>query len=308
MKRLVLTMLLGSLLVAAQSQEVAVIPLGSITVAGGVGGISTGVLSPDGKTVAFLNLSRLSVVNLETRQVKELKPDFAVFTAFNFAEDSTALYFPATKTGPGPGTTYRLPLSGGPEKKVEHPPGRVMSAAERETVVFIRPRGKEQVLGLANRDGTNERIIDAGQIRPWWEWSQDGSVLMTMVQSDGRHRLLAVDPKTGKSKQIASGKGWIDSLLWCWGDGLYFIRVDRGNNRPASGEIWFYPAVGGEPRQITSGSGGYHRIFGRTRDGLLVALRYRLSGDFWDGMLGMVWWGQNAREREAELVLIRPGV
>jgi hypothetical protein len=287
---LVFTLILASGAAAQQSQEVAVIPLGPTSVAGGPGGISTGILSPDGKTVAYLNLSHLCVVNLETRKVKELKPDFDVFTSFYFSEDIAALYYPVAKT------IYRLPLSGGPAAKIEHP-------ASWNAAPFVRKGG--EVLAHLNPDSTN-----AGQIRPWWEGSPDGTVVFAMNQGDDRHRIVSIDPKTGKSKQVASGKGRVESLLWCWGDGVYVIRVQPDDRRTSSGEIWFYPESGGEARQITRDSGGFYRIFGRTHEGVFVALRYRSSGSFWDGMMeafGMALASKNTREKEAELVLIRPG-
>jgi len=257
MKPTFITIVLGSLLAGAQAQEVAVIPLGTTSNPGTFysarGPIDRTVLSPDGKTVAFLYFSHLRVVNLETKEMRELRSDFAGSQGFTFSADSAALH---ASLG---AHHYRIPLSGGAttEGAGEPQPGN-------RAKVITRANGNNEVaVCLIDRDG-KERVIALGQRWPqaWWEWSADSSVLRLMIWRDHRHRLLEVDPLTGNSKELASGEGYIDSLLWRRGDGMYFIRP-KPHGRDIAGEIWRYPAAGGEPRQLTSGTAGFSKIVDR---------------------------------------------
>jgi hypothetical protein len=299
MKLTLPTIVLGSLLATAQqTQEVKVIPLGTISNPGttyrGASPINPAVLSPNGKTVAFLYSSHLRVVDFATKVIRELRSDFAPSQSFVFSADSASLRVNNLETG----DSYEIPLAGGPSTKAIH------DASHDK--VFVHPRGPgESVCGLTTWDRKNERIVAVG-VPGWWEWSRDGSTLMMVIWEQGRHRLLMVDPQTGKSKELAAGAGRIDSAVWRPDEGLYFIKPGKPERRVVAGEIWRYPAAGGAAIQLTNGSGGFSKIVDRTGDGLLVAVRYRFGGDFWDGMLESAGLGKTSNEREAELVVVRP--
>jgi hypothetical protein len=88
---------------------------------------------------------------------------------------------------------------------------------------------------------------------------------------------------------------------------MYFIGLTSRDSFYSGGEIWLYPADGGPARQITKGGSSYSMIVDRTRDGLLVAVRYRSQADFWDGMFAAAgFYPKSSLERRAELVLLRP--
>jgi serine/threonine protein kinase len=117
-------------------------------------------------------------------------------------------------------------------------------------------------------DGSDRRIEIADTItaragtRVAYHYSPDGrSIVWTKNFPEGHSEIMIRDRESGTDRQLTRDGKFADDALWSE-TGHVFYSSNRGGNV----NVWMIPAGGGEPLQVTRGSGPDSPL-GMTRDG-----------------------------------------
>jgi serine/threonine protein kinase/dipeptidyl aminopeptidase/acylaminoacyl peptidase len=205
------------------------------------------------------------MMNVSQGQPRKVTNDasYSIFTVSISPDQSTVLY------------SRRL-LQGQPQEVVSVPSvggkGRVI--LEKALDVGWRPDGlrinflattdvgsgrQTEEFWTANPDGSDRHCEFAdtiqqrgeGQVRYSWSWSPDmKSLAWTRNYTGGYTEIIVRELETGKERQLTSDKKIADDAVWTQNDQILF-----SSNRAGNVNLWIVPSTGGEPVQLTRGSG-----------------------------------------------------
>jgi serine/threonine protein kinase len=173
----------------------------------------------------------------------------------------------------------REPLPGQPMARLEHEVVSVPSLGGKGRVIIEKaffaawqPGGTRiaYIVGLdvgsgrrtigfwtAMPDGSDRRceFVDTIAVRVStryaWSWSPDrNSIAWTRNYIGGYTEIIIRDLETGKERQLTFDKKFADDPVWTWNEHIVF-----SSNRGGNVNLWVVPSSGGEPVQLTRGSG-----------------------------------------------------
>ena len=257
----------------------------------GSGPSNTGVLSPDGRYIAYVTFlsngtRSLSVRLLSATSALELIPPAAVtYPSLAFSPDGTYLYYVLHKADSADaGTLFRAPVPGGsPQKLLDNVSGKLAASPDGTALAFVRRKRGEGTLSLANPDGSGERQVLRRQAEFAFQsvdWSPDGREIFfaeSVRDANGTDcRIYSVSREGGEPRVRARvGKAFIyDLAVLHDGSGFLANAFDTEAGLP---QIWHVSPTGTLHR-ITQDLSQYQGL-SVTRDGkrILSSHAERLS-------------------------------
>ncbi|MGB5873556.1 MAG: protein kinase [Bacteroidota bacterium] len=131
-------------------------------------------------------------------------------------------------------------------------------------------------------DGQDERLelVDTtivGFERISFSWSPDGRAVAWLRTFPEKYQEVIIrDLETGEERQLTSDKKNIDEVSWLSND-----QVVYSSNRSGHTNLWAVPSSGGEPVQITKGSGPDLGMKASADGRTLLYLQHQLVGNLW---------------------------
>lgn len=251
-------------------------------------------ISPDGKYVAHAvaDAGRQSIwiKHLATNSNIQLIPPKSVdYPAMTFSRDGNYIYY-----GQGNGDLYQTPVLGGESKKIlDGVFSPISFSPDGQQFAFIRNLGSDETaLMIARSDGRGAQQI-AVRKKPesfsYAAWSPDGKVITCTAKTNKEMQdyYMVSIPVEGGSEKIISAQTWRTIWQPVWlsdGSGLIASAIRESLNDPQ--QIWFFPASGGEARQITNDLNNYGYLSLTADSNTLVTMRFEQRSNIWHLPLG----------------------
>ena len=243
-------------------------------------------ISPNGELLAVVRLgeeeSSVWISQIAAGgSVQVLPPSRRGYMSLAFSPDGSHLFYKEDTDG---GPIYRVPVFGGPSKKVaENVWSDFSLSPDGRHLAFVRndPPRNARLLIVANVDG-GEREIGARQPPSEYRggapaWSPDGRRLAVLLGSprEPRPMVHSVDAATGEVSEIETPR-WreVTRILWT-PDGGRLILAARALDEAVS-QLWTMELATREARRLTNDLESYF-WFSLTADGqTLVARQQRI--------------------------------
>jgi serine/threonine protein kinase/Tol biopolymer transport system component len=276
------------------------------------GATVSAAVSPDGKYAARVVLeggrASLRLRQLATTNERELiAPDaLARFAgAPAFSHDGNHVYYVAGRRGNAFFELFRIPVLGGePQKLIYDVDSAATLSPDGRRLAFRRhlPREAEDVIVVANEDGSGERIVASYKTPRRIDnpaWSPDGKAIAYTVSgtdAEGYYvNIDAVGPDDGLVRTISPAR-WraLGQLAWLSdASGLVTNARDRASLPSTPMQLWHVSAADGAAQKITNDLTNYVGV------SLTADSRTVLAKQGWDVM--NVWVapeGDGARARQ----------
>ena len=259
------------------------------------GNVVTAAISPDGKYVATA-LEDKGQQSLWLRQtastansIQLTQPAIEEVWGITFSTDSNFIYYVAWEKNKSDAELYRIPIFGGPPKKIP--------TYSVDTPITLSPDGNrfayttalmtstgESYLKVARTDGSNSATF-LKHAKPSFfaafpggaAWSPDGKRIAYAVgrAPDKNNQLMSVDVLDLDSQQAIplSTRTWnsIGRVAWL-GDGRAIVF--SANERPdAPNQLWLVSYPGGTPTKITNDLLDYTSISASSDPGMIAAIQ-----------------------------------
>jgi eukaryotic-like serine/threonine-protein kinase len=226
-----------------------------------------GVISPDGKYIAYIMRKGLWVRQVATNSPLQVLPPADVeFWGIGFSRDSNFIYYVIEDNkNPTQGALYKIPSIGGtPRKLMEHTGGSTFSPDDKQ-MAFIRnsPNIGESALMLADMEGRNVRPLSIRKSQGRFvslSWSPDGKMIAaTVVNNEAGDSYMTVVglPIEGGPEIPLTTQRWpfITTLTWLPdGSGLILNANEQGTGIR---RIWRLSYPDGGVQIITSDYNSY---------------------------------------------------
>jgi eukaryotic-like serine/threonine-protein kinase len=256
------------------------------------GRASCPAVSPDGRYVAYA-VSAVSGTSLRLRQiatgsdVEVLPASGRQFVGLAFTPDGSFIYYtvvePAERT---PRTLYRIPVLGGPARRIVDDVFSGPSVSPDGTRLgFIREDVPTSAIIVTHPDGTAARVVTTRQVTdgPFraTAWSPDGRSLAGLFRVRSAEgyatRLAVINVEKGTSDEFDLRDAIPNSVAWLPGG----ILVAGFPESVMEAPLWLVAYPGGETRRITRDLRSYIE-FSATADGkTVVAVESRLVSHLW---------------------------
>jgi len=200
--------------------------------------------SPDGRTVAFSS-KRGDAQGIWIKQLTG-GGDVALTRGGDsqprFSPDGGTILFSRTESGLS--SIYRLPVVGGQPRKLVANAFEADWSPDGSQIVFIRG-GLSQVvqIGIANADGSNERILASGEVGNSWRsprWSPDGGSVAYVARAANNNiplSIMLMDVATGESRELLPQRPGLSGLAWFGSSELLFGWSEDLLSGTASSEV-----------------------------------------------------------------------
>jgi Tol biopolymer transport system component len=189
---------------------------------------------------------------------------------------------------------YVISSLGGMSRKVAHAGGSPRWRPDGTRIAFLRSgvtslypsESGDFELWSVQPDGRDERreLIDTvgtGWTRISYAWSPDaGSFAWLRTYPEGNQEVVIRNLASGEERQLTSDGTSIDEVFWLSNDQVVF-----SSNRTGNTNIWMVPSSGGEPEQITKGSGPDLGIKASADARTLLYLQQQNVGNIWTASL-----------------------
>jgi eukaryotic-like serine/threonine-protein kinase len=268
-------------------------PFSQISIANltNTGNISSVAISPDGKYVAYGVMdspqrSSLWITQLGASTSRQIIPPAELqYFLLTFTPDGKYIYY-ITRTDR---TLYRVPLLGGPPKKLlERAERGVSFSPDGSQFVFLRHLLDRRQVGMfvANADGSDVKEIAAIDYPEGFEypaWLPDGQwIACAAGHSWGGKNMYVVAMRVGewKSRPISAQKWrWIGQVGWLADSRGFLMLASEDASEPR--QVWHLSYPGGTARRITNDSVPYHRMSVSSDARSLVALKQSRVTNVW---------------------------
>ena len=274
------------------------VPLGTIDVSRVTtsGNVTHTAVSADGQYVASVVRDALGNSLWVKHQaapsnVRIAGPEQTEYISVTFAPDLKSIYFVTLDHDKGESTLYRVPVLGGSPELVAPDILPVGLSPDGRQIAFIRMRGSESAVFVANADGSNQRMVAARQKPDLFElewnapaWSPDGRTLAAPVRlSDERGRyatVIGIEVASGRQAPLTTHR-WSYAAQAAWlpdGSGL-LVSASEATSSPM--QVWHIQIADGAATQVTRDLNNYSDL-SLTRDGSrLVAVQTHAVSNIW---------------------------
>jgi Tol biopolymer transport system component len=266
------------------------------------GNVSEAAISPDGKYVSYATTAkgqqsiwlRHVQTSSDVQIVSPVKDSF--FTDLIFSPDGNFVYYAQSELGKPINVLYRVPVLGGPPKKVkERIHGGLCFSPEGERIALTRwtPRGSQDTeskggdkqLIVMNADGTEEQRL-ASRLIPLMldnpAWSPDGRAIACTVTDSGDYSSSVIEIRLDNgSERVISSQKWFNAGHIAWlqdGSGLIFSASD---SLSSPSQIWHISYPDGAARRITNDLNRYNNVSATTNSRTLVTAQADQLSNIW---------------------------
>ncbi|NIL99488.1 MAG: protein kinase [Acidobacteria bacterium] len=142
-----------------------------------------------------------------------------------FSPDGSGLLF--TRSEGERNSIYRVPLIGGEPRKVMDNAFASDWSPDGARIVFVRSNGPDGAVGIANADGSGERILAEfkGTLVASPRWSPDGktiAVWTTLVNNNVIKVVKLIEVDSGEVRDLAPARPCLSGLAWIGREHLAF--------------------------------------------------------------------------------------
>lgn len=202
--------------------------------------------------------------------VRVAGPAATEYGSVTFAPDGDSVYYLTLDRDKGDTALYRVPVLGGPSSMAAYDVGPVGFSPDGRQIAFIRTYGDSSRLLIANKDGTNERVLAERQqpefFRAEWNapaWSPDGQMIACQVRlNDERGQyetVVGISVADGLQKPLTAARwSYIGQPAWL-ADGKGLL-VTAGEGATAPIQIWHVALAGGAATRITHDLNDYNEL------------------------------------------------
>ena len=224
-------------------------------------------MSADGKWIAFgagddREHMDLYLMNAMIGEPRPITAGASLsISSVDVSKDGSEIAYVAV-TGPTSSELRVLPALGGAGKLVAENAWAPHWSPEGGRIGFIvagaHSASRHQELWSVSRDGSDARreFADSLSLTPPWyttsfSWSPDGkSVVWIRNLAEGVNELVVRDLTNGRERQLTHDRSEIDDVNWTSQNEIVFA-----SNRSGALNLWVVPSYGGDPIQLTRGSG-----------------------------------------------------
>jgi Tol biopolymer transport system component len=261
-----------------------------------VGAVS---ISPDGKYVVFVTQegpkSSLWLRQIATNSLQQIVPPIdSPITGTTFSPDGEYVYYVVKDQSNSQGVLYQVATLGGNARKLlTGASGPVTFSPDGKQIAFVNARVNEDMLMIANADGTGEPRKLIVQQRPEYfytggpSWSPDGRMIACSAGSRAHFSVMAVSVSDGKPHVVTNKLIDPARVLWL-ADGKRLIVAAYEQLTSIETQLWHVSYPEGEVRRITNDLNGYGTIsLGLTRDSkVIVTVQEDWSTQLWSVAVG----------------------
>jgi len=132
-------------------------------------------------------------------------------------------------------------------------------------------------------NGTDDRLefVDSLGALPFYAWSPDGgSLCFSRRTPTGNYDIFVRDLVSGKERRLTSLEKISRFVFWGLNDQIFFTSNVNGNHN-----VWVMPSSGGEPVQVTRGSGPDFAPVVSADGSRLLFVQQQTIGKIWLGSL-----------------------
>ncbi len=253
-------------------------------------------LSPDGNWIAFPASDvnghwDVYYMNASVGEPRRVTFDSSFKVGFvDVSPDGGQIVYERRDQSGGPANIHVISSLGGISRKVAErgmsprwsPDGKRIGLLRVGTGVVHGSESSDFEVWSVTPDGRDERreLIDTVGMR-WsrisYAWSPDaGSLAWLRTFPEGNQEIFIRDLATEDERQLTSDGKNIDEVFWLSNDQIVF-----SSNRTGNTNLWLIPSSGGEPVQLTKGSGPDLSIKASSDGQTLLYLQQQPVGNIW---------------------------
>ncbi|MGH9901295.1 MAG: hypothetical protein ACRD68_05580, partial [Pyrinomonadaceae bacterium] len=259
------------------------------------GNVNCAAISPDGNYVAYATtdrpqMSSLWLVQPASSSRRTIIPPAEVrYHALTFSPDGNFIYYVAVTKEVPARTLYRVPVLGGPTKKLlEKVETAVSFSPDGARLAFRRSLNERRQAGLfiADSDGAGEKEVAAISYPETFydpAWSPDGKLIACAAgYAEGRANMYPVVISVGDwtVKPISAERWqWVGQMAWL-ADASGLLMVAR-DHPTSTHQVWRVSYPGGEARRVTNDSNVYNRLSLAAAPGVVTIMQLKQVTNVW---------------------------
>jgi serine/threonine protein kinase len=264
------------------------------------GNLNETALSPDGKSVAYVN-NEAGKQSILLRQITTgadrilISPTNAKYEGLSFSSDGEYLLY-LKKEGDS-ADLYQVATFGGrsPQKLISNVDTPVSFSPDGKQFTFVRysPEAHETTLIIADADGNNERVVKPLKEpqRFSWDsfyssgpaWSPDGTLIAVpafSVTDETYREIMLVNLTDGTMKPINSGRwNMIEKLVWLDDGSGFLMNASEANSFVL--QIWLVNRQGGDARRITKDPTNYIGLSATKDSRVVLTMKKEIITSVW---------------------------
>ncbi len=260
------------------------------------GTITHAAISPDGRYVANVvkdgdgNSLWIKHVGAPS-SVRIAGPAVTEYISVTFAPNSNSVYYITLDHDKGESILYRVPVLGGASDIVANDIYPIGFSPDGQKIAFIRFRGSESRLVVANSDGANQHDLATRQKPDAFElewnapaWSPDGKTIACPARLNDQRghygALVAVNVTDGSQAPLTSTRwNYVGQPVWLPdGSGLLLAASDRPGSPMA---VWHVGLQGGTVTRITHDLNNYNDLSITSDAARLAAVQVQSVSNIW---------------------------
>ncbi len=232
------------------------------------GNIGSPVISPDGKSIAFVRQNAIYLQDINTRNSVKLNVvDHSIFSNLQFSLDNETIYFRNEGRTDAGGDVFQVSRFGGEARKIlENSWSTISLSPNGKSLAFVRyfPKEAKWILFLKNLQTGEERQLfernspDSIYRTGFPAWSPDSKKIVTVAQEKPASTIYVIDTETGNSeKQNTPRFVQIEQTIWnTQGNGILLV----GREKDRFFQLWKIHYPSGEIQRITNDLSTYRHI------------------------------------------------
>jgi Tol biopolymer transport system component/DNA-binding winged helix-turn-helix (wHTH) protein len=260
--------------------------------------VSEAEITPDGKWLVYAERAGdhhslwLKQIAVPESAARITAPIVGSSGGLAISPDGKHVYYTVNEPGRSESTLYRVPIVGGPERKLfTGIIGPVTFSPDGERIAYFHWINDEDRLMIANADGSGQRQLVTRSGNECFvnanngpSWSPDGKTLLTSIGTFAPElsmTVATVSPDNGTITRFSEHKfQQIIDVEWLSG-GQSVLVVANDQFNAGGSKIWQISYPAGKAQRITNDLNGYNTLSLTADSNTLVTVQYEILGNLW---------------------------